>query len=128
MNIDSECFINLGNELYNNGLILSINNRIGLLDQYKENILNEIEEIDLILKKISIKINHIKLTSNSYSFYLLNSRKNKSLNDQSKKLNYKKKLLETKLINLETKLINVDYEYHSLNKKLNQLPKTFSLV
>ena len=121
MNIDSECFINLGNELYNNGLILSIKNRIGLLDQYKENFLNEIEEIDLILKKISIKINHIKLTSNSYSFYLLNSRKNKSLNDQSKKLNYKKKLLETKLI-------NVDYEYHSLNKKLNQLPKTFSLV
>jgi hypothetical protein len=65
--------------------------------------------------------NNIKLTSNSYIFSIFNSSKNNYLNVQSKNLNYKKKLLETKIL-------NINYEYHSLNKKLNHLPNTFSLV
>jgi hypothetical protein len=121
MSIDPECFIYLGNELYNNGIILSIKNRIYFLDVSIEKLFNEINDIDSIFKQIILKIYNIKLTSNSYSFSILKSNKNNYLNDQSRILNSKKKLLETKLL-------NIYYEYHSLNKKLNHLPNTFSLV
>ena len=109
--ISYESFIQIGNELYNESLKNSINERLDLLKNNKKRLIEEIFILKNMLNNFN-KYNLLNSSDNSNNF--LNFYFNKNYKFENKKRNIQEKINE-----FEKEIIKIEYEDFNLSKKYN---------